>query len=134
MRKLIFLLLLFPSFSMAQTPTPTNTPDMGRVHRQTTNQAFFVPEVTILPTAVPTAYGTPQLVNKLPLQEVTIINDCDVNAHCDPVGDGRDYWFIPPKSADTEQLGGYGLHHSGNVGCRGDATCNSGRITIEAKF
>lgn len=134
-RVLLFLALLQGGLALAvDTPTPTGTPDLNSVRRESTDQAFYKAMLTILPSAVPTAYTTPQFVNSQPMRAIDVVNnsDCDVVVSLD--GGGADNFIVPQKSALTIDVAKYKLHHARNVNIRGQAACSAGNVYIGAIF
>jgi hypothetical protein len=148
MKRLLFLLLLFPGVVLAQatatptattTPTNTFTPNVNTTYRIKGSQAFYSVMTTLLPTAVPTAYNTPQVLNKLPLRDIKFVStlDCPVVISLD--GGGASNYIVPAAATAIVptldlDLGKDGLHHAGNINVRGNAACSTGTLSISSSY
>lgn len=141
---LFIVLMLIPlvAWSQAATPTPTATatptftPPSLTGHGQVTAQLKKLPVVSLLPTAMPTAYSTPQVLNPQ-RQEIKImdgVNDLDCEVGIDFDGDAVDDDWIPAKSAWSPSLPEAKLHHNGTIGFHGTEACTSGKFRFSAKY
>lgn len=88
--------------------------------------------ITIIPTAVPTAYGTPQFANSAALKTVTVDNSTgNVEIWCAYDGLTATSLRVPAGSVYTDNLFAHGNVMSGPVGCiHPAATPATGTISI----
>lgn len=105
------------------------------VHAQPTGFTVVTPiaKITQLPTAIPTAYGTPQFVNSTSLRSITIYNgfdqpvDCQYGAPVTPIAPFR----VPANSAYTSNFGSRNQVMQTHIGCiRTGSTPASGTLEI----
>lgn len=88
--------------------------------------------ITILPTAVPTAYSTPQFPNTEALKTLTIDNSTgDAEIQCAYGGGTTSVLRVPAGSVFTENYGDRNTTMSAAVGCiRSGPTPSTGSIAI----
>jgi hypothetical protein len=115
-------------------PTNPANGDAFNIYRLAPGGAEMTPAamVTILPTAVPTAFGTPQFANTTPLRTFTVDNSTgDVEIWCAVGGLTAASFRVPAGSTYTDNLGARGNVMSGAVGCIHPAnTPSAGTIAI----
>lgn len=90
-----------------------------------------IPYIAILPTAVPTAFGTPQFAAVANLKSLTIDNSTNIDIVCAYGGSITPAAIIHGGSTYTENYASNGLKMSAAVGCaRLGATPASGQVSI----
>lgn len=134
----IVFLALLPAFALAvDTPTPTRTP--SRNSPEDAIRALFIPLVTTLATAVPTAYSTPQVINSKPVRIIGGRSTLDCEAVLSLDGGGADNYIVPPAATAFSPeinipLKEAGLYHDKNINIRGNGACSAGKISIWGGF
>jgi len=141
---LFLSLLLYGLPAWAQdTPTPTSTATFTPPSVRTgtarggidTTQVFFMPRaIAILPTQVPTAFSTPQVVNTQPLRQIEISNGLNCALGINYVGGDDTQEYVQAAERLSLNFGADGFHHSGNIKIRKQGACTTGMLYISAKY
>lgn len=96
-----------------------------------TTEVTPIPQVTIIPTAIPTAWPTPQFANSAPLSSLTIRNGFDQNVWCDYGVATPAPFTVPAGSTYTSNFASRGRKMSSSVRClRPAATPAAGTLEI----
>jgi len=115
MKKFLIVVLLFPCLTFAQEKGAVVGKDI----------------VTILPTAVPTAFSTPQFANTTRLSSAFVRNSTDIEVGCAFSGATAPHFVVPAGSTWWQNFGANDEYHAGPIGCiRFAATPASGNIII----
>jgi hypothetical protein len=132
MKKLMFVLVLLPALAWGQAATPT--PAVQGKHGESTVQAYWKAQVVLVPTVVPTAFSTPQLLNSQPIKYLDVLNqsNCDVVVSLD--GGTAENVTVPAGKPWSPPLAEMGMHHSGNVKIRANSACTSGNVSITGAY
>lgn len=142
MMKLIGLILaiLYPLIAFAQTATPTTTATPYRSGPEGAVRALYIPLVTVLATAVPTAYAaTPSVPNSRPLRSIGGVSTLNCEAFISLDGGGADNYKVPPAAtAFAPQINiplkENGLYHDRPINIRSASACSAGTISIWGGF
>lgn len=96
-----------------------------------TSEVTPIPQITVLPTAIPTAWPTPQFSNSEPLSSLTIRNGFDQNVWCDYGVSTPAPFTVPAGSTYTSNFASRDRRMSSSVRClRPAATPASGTLEI----
>ncbi len=94
-------------------------------------EATPIPCVVVLPTAVPTAFGTPQFAAVTNMKSMFVQNTTNIDVACALGGATTPQYIVPAGSVWYENYGANGLKNSAAIGCtRLGATPASGQLTI----
>lgn len=131
---LFFVSLVTPPLAFAESPLVTIegglTPIPVSISRGVA-EITPVPMITILPTALPTAYSTPQFANATPLASYYVNNTTNQEIWCSFNGGTSTHFPVPAGSIWYENLSSNGKKFSGGIACIHPAnTPSSGTVEI----
>lgn len=92
-----------------------------------------IPEITVLPTAIPTAFSTPQFSNTRAISALTINNNFNVDVLCDYGVSTPAPFTVPAGTIYTDNFGARQEKMSSPVRCiRASNTPSTGSLKIFA--
>lgn len=95
-------------------------------------EATPIPMATIIPTALPTAWPTPQFTGSTDAVSTTIVNQFNVDMWCDNGLATPAPYSVPSQTSKTDNYGANGRKFSGSIRCihPGAPTPGSGTAQI----
>jgi hypothetical protein len=123
MKKLLLIVFLLPAVAFAG---PSAQDDLTQRHEVTP-----IPMITVIPTAIPTAYSTPQFTNTDALRSVTVDNGFDQDVWCAFNGSTSTHFRVRAGTAYFKNWAENQQKYSGGVSCiRPSSTPASGTLVI----